>query len=214
MDRYEADYESVKEEVLTNSRRFNGLAVRITITAVLLAVIAALIAATAKRYDIQDARRDAIIKAHADEYRVELDELVKDRDYTGLYYYCRAKGISYSRFLDDYYIIYCASARYVDLCNHVYYLRQEDSYLSDEKVLEYVAEITDMIYEYRDPQSEYDKNKYYNDTVYAFVNDLTDDTNTILKGYFGLNDEDISEYEGLSKARKQLKLEEGLSNVR
>ena len=50
MDRYEADYESVKEEVLSNSRHFNGLAVRITITAILLAVIAGLFAAVATAF--------------------------------------------------------------------------------------------------------------------------------------------------------------------
>ena len=214
MDRYEADYESVKEEVLTNSRRFNGLAVRITVTAILLAVIAALIAAIANKYEIQDARRDAIIEAHLDEYRARLGEYVQARDYTGLYYYCRANQISYSRYLDEYYIIYCASARYTDLCNDICFLLDENSYQDDDKTLEYIAEITDMIYQYGDPQSDYDKKHYYNDTVYAYVNDLTDEANTLLKGYFGFSDDDIREYAGLSKARKQLKLEEGLGNVK
>lgn len=214
MDRYEADYESVKEEVLSNSRHFNGLAVRITITAILLAVIAGLFAGLANKYEILDARRDAILKAHIDEYNARLEELTEARDYTGLFYYCRANQLSYSRYLDDYYIIYCASARYVDLRSYIYYLKDENSYVTDEQALEGIAEVTNMIYEYRDPQSEYDKKHYYNDKVYAYVNDLTGEAETILKAYFGFSDEEIEEYAGLSKAHKELKLEEGWENVK
>lgn len=214
MDRYEADYESVKEEVLSNSRHFNGLAVRITITAILVAVIAALFAAVANRYDIREARRDAVIRSHLDEYRAEIDRLVAERDYKGIYYYCRSKNIFYTRYLDEYYIINSASGRYVDLCNRIFYLKDDDPYLSDDKIFEDIAEITEMIHEYKNPQSEYDKKNYYNDTVYAYVDDLSNDANTILKAYFGFSDEDLEEYEGLSKARKQLKLEEGWNNVR
>ncbi|MCR4807490.1 MAG: zinc ribbon domain-containing protein [Lachnospiraceae bacterium] len=214
MDKYEADYASVKEEVLTNSRRFNGLAVRITVIAVLLAVIAGLIAGIANKYEIQDARRDAIIKEHLSEYKARLAELSKARDYTGLFYYCRANRISYSRFLDEYYIMCAASSRYTDLRSYIFYLKDEDSYVSDQQALEGIAEVTDMIYEYRDPKSEYDNKTYYNDEVYAFTSDLADEANTILKAYFGFSDEDIVEYEGMTRAHKELKLEEGLKNVK
>ena len=214
MDKYEADYESVKEEVLKNSRHFNGLVVRITITAILVALIASIFACLAKKYEIEDARRDAIIKSHLDEYKANLDKFVEARDYTGLYYYCRSNQISYSNYLNDYYMINCASARYEELRSYIFHLKDEDSYVKEGDALENIARVTDMIYEYREPESDFDKKRYYNDTVYAYVNDLADEANVMLRGYFGFSEDQIKEYEGLSRARKELMLEEGFNNVR
>ena len=48
-----------------------------------------------------------------------------------------------------------------------------------------------------------------NDSTVAYINDLADHSELIIKGCFGLSDEDMEKFRTLSKARKQVMLEEG-----
>ena len=99
--------------------------------------------------------------------------------------------------------------------DYIFYLYQPDSYYTSDEAVERIANTIDRLNEEREPRSDYDKKKYYtNDDVVAYMNDVADHAELIVRGYFGFSEEDIREYEGLSKARKQLKLEEGWNNVR
>lgn len=52
-----------------------------------------------------------------------------------------------------------------------------------------------------------------NDSTVAYINDLADHSELIIKGYFGLSDEDMEKFRTLSKARKQVMLEEGWTAI-
>lgn len=213
MDKFKEDYASVKKEVLTNSRRFNGVTARITIIAILLVLIAAVTAGMAKSYDIREKREERRVLRHLDEYRAGLDRLIEARDYLGVHYYFMENRISFSRYLDEYEIAYMTSSQYKSLLDSIYYLHGEDSYVDDEEAMEDIAYSMEKLYEYREPQSEYDKNRYYtNDDVSAYVVDLVDHSHILIKGYFGFSDEDAEKFKSLSRARKQLMLEEGWGN--
>ena len=213
MSKYEADYASVRNEVLSNSRRFNGFTIRITIIAVLVALIAFVLLCLSRSYDIRYEREQKLIMAHIDEHTANLDRLIESRDYQGVYYYCQVNNLSYSDKLNDYYIAYTSSGQFKQLTEYIYYLFEEDSYVSPEEAMEHIAGIMERILEIRDPESDYEKKKYYNnEEVKAFVNDLTDRAELLIKGYFELSDDDMREFESLSKARKQLMLEEGWEN--
>lgn len=215
MERYEKDYASVKDEVLKNSRRLSGLTVRITVIAVLVAIIACLIVGNGFSYDIRADREERLIRAHINEHTERIDALIESRDYLGLYYYFQANRLSYSDSLNDYYMAYSVSNNYNQLLEYFEYLIREDQYVTQEEALERIAVLMERIYEARDPQSDYDKKKFYNDKrVIAYINDLTDHAETLIKGYFGLSDEDMKEFVTLSKPKKQLMLEEGWENGR
>ena len=65
----------------------------------------------------------------------------------------------------------------------------------------------------RKPQHEYENEKYYsNEEVVAYINDLADHSDLIIRGYFGMDEEEMEAFKSMSKARKQLRLEEGWNN--
>ncbi|MCR5733122.1 MAG: zinc ribbon domain-containing protein [Lachnospiraceae bacterium] len=210
MKRFSADYASTKQDVISNSRRFNAFTVRITIIAVLVTLIAVMVIALCNSYDIRSARQEKIIAANENKYRDDLDKLIDERDYLGLSYYSRINNIRYSDSLEDLYMIFTVSSVYESFMHDMYYLFDDDSYMDDEEAFERIAESMDRIYSYRDPNSEYEKNKYYTDgRVYDYIYDLSVHMETLIKGYFNLSDEDIESFDELSNAKKQILLEDG-----
>ncbi|MBR5766260.1 MAG: hypothetical protein IKX95_05705, partial [Lachnospiraceae bacterium] len=132
MAKFEKDYAVVKNEVLTNSRRLNGLTVRITVIAVLVALIAALILCIGGSFDIRSAREERMIRAHLNEHKANIESFMDSKNYLGLYYYFQANRLAYSESLEDYYMAYSASNCYNQLLEYLGYLLHEDSYDSDE----------------------------------------------------------------------------------
>ncbi len=215
MDKYKEDYASVRKEVLSNSRRFNGITVRITIIAVLVALIACVIVGIGYKYDIRAEREERQIMAHISEHWAALDALIKARDYLGVYYYYRANNLPYSYNLDDYYMASTASGRYNELMDQIFSLREEGSYFEPDVCFERIASISQQLGEMKEPDSDFQKERYYsNPETVAYINDLADHSELIIKGYFGMSDEEMEEFRSLSKARKQILLEEGWNNER
>ncbi len=215
MARFKKDYDSVRNEVLENSRRFNGFTVRITVIAVLVALIAIMIICLGNDYNIRSARERKIIRAHLNEYTEQINKYMDERDYLSMHYYFQTNRLAYAEDLDDYYIAYSASGCYNQLLEFLDHLFREDSYISDEEAIERIASNMDRLIAMKYPKSDAEKKRYYNnEKTIAYVNDLTAHCETLLRGYFGLSEEDIEEFETLSKARKQVMLEEGYKNGR
>ena len=215
MEKFENDYASVKKEVLANSRRFNGFAVRITVIAVLIALIACTLVGLANSYDIKELREERKIHAHLNEHKSRINELMSSEDYLGVYYYFYVNGLAYSRNLRDYEIAYSASSQYKNLLDYIYYLYKDDPYYTREETIGSIAAVAERLNEIREPMSDYDRKNYYTDEqVVEYVNSLADHSMLLIKGYFGLSDEDMEKFKSLSRARKQLMLEEGWENVK
>ena len=213
MAKYEKDYTSVKKEVLSNSRRFNSFTARLTIIAVLIALIASALVAVANKYDIRDYRKEKLILAHIDEHKAALNDLIEARDFPGVNYYYRANDLSYHDSLNDYYIAYTASDKYSGLMDQIYYLYENGSYNKPEESFERIASIAQQLEDMREPQTTSEKEKHYsNEETVAYVNDLVDHSELLIKGHFELNDEDMDEFITLSKAKKQIMLEEAWTN--
>lgn len=212
MDKFEKDYTSVRDEVLSNSRRFNGFTARLTIIAILIALFAFLLAAIGHKYEIRNMREEDYILAHLDEHKAELDSLMASRDYSGVYYYYKAYRLPYSDDLNEYYMAYIASDKYSVLMDSIFYLYEDrdKSYNKPEEFFERIASIAQQLEEMRIPANDFTEKKYYsNDSTVAYINDLADHSELIIKGYFDLSDEDMEKFRTLSKARKQVMLEEG-----
>ncbi|MCR5507515.1 MAG: zinc ribbon domain-containing protein [Lachnospiraceae bacterium] len=214
MAKFEKDYNSVKSEVLENSRRFNTLTVRITIIAVLIALTAVMAVCIGNSFDIRYAREQKIISRNSAGFREEIYKFIDERDYCRLYFFYRTNRLEYSDNFMDLYITSTSSTCYIRLLEGLYDVMSEDSYTTDEEAMEHIASAMERMLEIRDPKSDYERKKYYtNEKATAFVNDLVTHSETLLRGYFNLSEEDIKEFETMSKARKQVMLEEGLKNA-
>ncbi len=215
MDRYEEDYASVKNEVLSNSRRFNGFTARLTIIAILVALLAFVLVAYGHKYDIRADREERQILAHYNEHKAAIDDLLVARDYLGLFQYFRVNKLSYMREFDEYYIAYTASERYAALMDQIFYLNEERSFYKPEESFEEIASASQRINDMREPQHEYENEKYYsNKEVVAYINDLADHSDLIIRGYFGMDEDEMEAFKSMSGARKQLRLEEGWTDER
>ena len=213
MRKYSADYESTRKEVLGNSRKFNNMTVRITVIAVLVALIAATAVARTQSYEIRDAREERQVAKHADEYRVKLDKLIAERDYLGVFYYCQANRITFSDTLSEYYYIAESSRSYNSFMEYMDYLLDEDGFMETSEGVRNIEEIFTRIYGYKNP-GDWERERYYNDTVTAYINDLYDHTEILVKGYFNLTDEEMESFWELSEAKRQILMEEGYEKKR
>jgi len=214
MRKYSAAFDSTREEVISNSKRFNSLTVRITVIAVLAALIAIMFVLLSNNYEIRSAREEKIVAKNAGMYRKELDRLMDENDYLTLYYYMQSNRISYSDSLEEYYMVYNACHTYHTFMDYMNYLIDENTHMTDEEAIESISEIIDRMYTYANPTSEYEIKKYYSDRNMEFINGVLDHMTTIVKGYFNLSDEEMDSFATLSKAKKQLLLEEGYSRVK
>ncbi|MCR4655180.1 MAG: zinc ribbon domain-containing protein [Lachnospiraceae bacterium] len=212
MRRYKADYASTKQQVLTNSRRFSSFTVKITVIAVLVALITLTGVALGNSFYIRDAREEKMIRANEQEYRAMIDGFMDRRDYLGLDYYSRVNRLRYRDVLDDYYMVFTVSGDYENFVTNMYYLMDEDSYIERDEAFERIASTVDRIYSAREPASDYEKKNYYNERVTAYIKDMSAHVETLIKGYFNLSDEDMNGFDKLSKAKKQVLLEEGFEN--
>ena len=213
MDKYEEEYESVKEEVISNSRRFNGFTARLTIIAILVALLASVLVARVRKYDILRNREEKLTLAHLDEHKAALDELIMSRDYVRVYYYFIANNLAYSDHLNDYHLAYVASEKYVDLLDRFYYLYREDSYYTPEESIDRIVYAYQYLNKKRSPEDQFYKERYYtNEEVVAYINDLADHCDLLIQGHFGLSEDDTEKFRNLSEAGKQVILEEHWKN--
>ena len=131
----------------------------------------------------------------------------------GVVYYCRANNISYQNSLNDYYMAYTASDKYSGLMDQIYFLYENGSYTKPEESFERIASIIQQLDDIREPKTTHEKERYYSkEETVAYINDLADHSELLIKGYFGFSDEEMEEFMTLSKARKQVMLEEAWAN--
>ncbi len=213
MHKYNNSFNSTREEVLANSRRFSAFIVRLTVVAILVALVAVSFVIYFNRYELETARKERDVKRHLGQYRAKIETMMDDRDYLSLESYMRVNRLTYSEQLDEYYVVYNASAAYHSFTEYMAYLLDEDSFMKDEEAIEQIATLLERLYGYASPTSEYEIKKYYNNEVYAYIDDLTAHTEILVRGYFGLSEEDMESFRTLSRARKQVMLEEGYAHV-
>lgn len=213
MRKYSAQFDSTRQEVLNNSKKFNNLTARITVIAVLAALIAATLVALSNNWDIRTYREEKQVMKHMDEYKPVLDKLIEDRDYLAVYYYCQSKRITYSDAMPEYYYIAEASRGYNSFYEYMGYLLDEDGFMDNSEGVRDIEEIFSRAHDRLSP-SEYEKKKYYNDTTMAYLQDMYDHMEIMVKGYFNLTDEDMEGFWELSEAKRQILMEEGYEKTR
>ena len=212
MKKFKTRYDSTRNEVMENSRRFNKMTARITIAAVLIALIAITIILLGNDYDIKRYREEKLVAKNKAEYVATLDKLIEERDYVAVYMYSSAKKLSYSEHMDDYRKIIEVSSSYWSFIEYTEYLFNENSYMDESEAINRLADIVERIHKYKDPSSEWEKDHYYNEKTENYINDLSDHVDVLVQGYFHISDEDMEHFWELSEARRKLLMEDGYNN--
>lgn len=212
MDRFEKDFKETREDVLEQSSRFNRHTVRITIIAVMVALIAVSCFLLAKADDIRWWQLEKSIEAEAPAHREAITELMEERDYMSLYSYMNRNRITYTSSLREFDAVYDTTSRYHMFYDNLMILEAKKngegsySYYTESELIETISREIKAIYEYMEPQ-EYNAEAWSGDKM-EYMEDLRDHVETLVSGYFGLSLEEVREMRTMTESRISVLLED------
>ena len=212
MRRFEKDYERTKKDVLEQSSRFNRHTVRITILAVLVALIAATTVLLIKADDIRWWRVEKRVEAQAELHREAIGRLMDEHDYLGVYSYVTRNDIRYTDAFRDYDTVSDSSFQYRQFYTYLMMLQAKKTdpdafrYYSESELLENMAGDIYRINECLKPL-DYNKAAYTAEKM-AFVEGVRDRVETLAESYLGLSREEALATRGMTLARINVLLED------
>ena len=216
MQRFAREFEETREDVLEQSGRFNRRTVRITILAVLIAACAVMTVLCFAADGIRYWREDKKIAADADLYRAELDRMIEERSYTGVYDYISERRLSGADLMREYDAVWMAS-----MCYHRFYvnlmmLAQKTAdpdaytYYSESELFEEIAESVRGIYE--EMQEDPYHPEAYTEEKMAYMRDMADTAGQMLVRYTGITEEEAAQIPEMSMARLNVMMEDAYEN--
>lgn len=217
MERYEKDYQETKEEVLEKASRFNNKTVRITVLAVLVALIAVTGFIMAKADDIRWFQMERSVAAQAPEHKAAIEELVESRDYLSVYSYMTRNRITYTDALREFDAVYDTTSRYRSFYENLMILQEKKkgaenySYYAETDILADIARNISGFYEYMEPQ-EYNTEAYEGEKM-AYMEDLREHLETMVSGYFGLTAEEVQGMRTMTESRINVMLEDQYEKI-
>lgn len=212
MDRFEKDFKETREDVLEQSSRFNRHTVRITIIAVMVALIAVSCFLLAKADDIRWWQLEKSIEAEAPAHREAITELMEERDYMSLYSYMNRNRITYTSSLREFDAVYDTTSRYRMFYEYLMILQAKKngegsySYYTETELIEDISRDIKALYEYMEPH-EYNAEAWEGDKM-EYMEDLRDHMETMVSGYFGLSLEEVREMRSMTESRISVLLED------
>lgn len=216
MDRYEKDFRETRETVLEQSAKINSRTVKITMTAVLVALIAVCCVLLGKADDIRWWRMQREIASQADTHRQKVEQLMEERDYQGLYSYLNESRVTYSDVFREYDAVYSTTLYYRMFYGDLMTLQSKKSgedrysYLNESELLEDIAQKIHAVYENMEP-AEYNAEAYQGDRM-AYMEDLRDHMEILVAGYFGISPEEAAGMRDMTTSRIGILLEENYEN--
>lgn len=212
MRRFENDYERTKTGVLEKSSRLNRHTVRITILAVLIALIASAVVLLIKADDIRWWRMEKQVESRSAEHRAAIAELMDNRNYLGLYSYLTNNNIRYTDAFREYDAVSDICSQYSQFYDNLMILQAKKSdpeafkYYNRTELLENIARQINRINEDMKPQS-YNEAAYAADKM-AFMEGVRDRVETMLEAYFDLSREEALSTREMTVARVNVLLED------
>lgn len=211
MRHFTREFNRTKSDVLTKSRHHSKWAAKITLIAVMVALNMLVWFLIANSYEVEAFMIGRNIDANYLVHKARLDEYEADRDFIGLNTYYEQNQLYYSDSLDEYEAVRNVCSNFSYLYEYVMELVTEEDfeYYTKEQRLESIVELMDYIYEYSKPR-EYDNPDRYNAQHQECMNDIVALMEDLIQTYMNISDEDMEGFWELSKARRQILLEEGL----
>lgn len=214
MEKFEEEFRSTKEEVVTNSKRFNSYTGKITIIALLALLICLSFIGQYFSYEIRDNINERNATKKAKEYIPILDEYQENRDIDGFVHFIAENGLQYVHRgqFEKYYYAYNLSTAYLRMEEYIIQLRGFDYYQYNYYTKPEI--ITNICSQIKTIKNYLDRGTYtWNDDITTgvqgeymdYVRELTEDT---LATYFDLTNEEAASIWELSDAKLGIMLEE------
>lgn len=206
MERYEREYASVRADVTETSRRTASLTAPLIIAVILLLLNIGAAIFVHNSWDIGHNRISREMASHMDEYRADLDRFLEARDYGGYDGYYHANSLYLCDELDDIHPVERAASCYSTILSEIlryngfsYNYTYDGSKESLEKAAEYIAAQVVTLYGI-ESDFGYDTQKYFTKPNKDAIEAIRRDTESLLKVWFSLTDDDIVDLPSLSKS--------------
>lgn len=212
MRHFTREFNKTKSDVLTKSKHQSKFFVKITLIAVLVALNLIVWFAIGNFYDIESFFNARKINANYSAHKAIMDEYEENRQYMALAaYYDRNDLYDSSRF-DEYRQVVNACNQYNSIYRNLIEIVMDTDYdyMTKEDKVERISEDLEYLYKYAQKQT-YSDEEQYAPVHQECLNDLVNDTEDLLQAYFEISEEDIAQFALLSKARRQIIMEEGLA---
>ena len=195
---------------MKKTTRFNRHTVRVTILAVLIALIAVAAVLLIKADDIRWWRMEKRAESRAAEHRAAISELMDRRNYLGLYSYLTKNDIRYTDAFREYDAVCDSSSQYRQFYENLMMLQGKKN---DPEAFRYYSREEKEIYRI----NECLKPQTYNEVAYtaekiAYMESVRDRVETMMEGYIGLSREEALATRGMTVARINVLLEDHYGN--
>lgn len=214
MQRYNAAFHQVEEDVVLQNRKTSSKAASLTIIFVLITLILLLLFGFTQVYNIGTFFGEIELNKHADEYRAQLDTMIDERDYESIDLFFRYQVTNSStrngNALAAYSGIRDATSNYFYAESFMSNALFSEGYDDEMRInqtgyfvntYEYLQKSYNR-YSARQDEYSYDDPANYSEEHVAVIKDILDILNAEVKVYYQLSDEEMTEFlEGNETAR-------------
>lgn len=210
MNRYKTDYEGTKQEVISTTKAYAGIAIRIIILAVLIVLTIICGMLSGETYSI---KRDITEAFRNDEKcKAQIEEYLESRDYYALAVYCDNNEIRTStEGYEEYKGVVYGALQYAYFYDYVMKAASTSDESKIQSYAEWMSEQLNSFYRMLDETDFYcyvdEANEYYKSIL-----EMEEQMHALLITYCNLTQVEADELRNMSKAEITLLLQEGLAD--
>ncbi len=211
MKYFTREFNKTKADVLKESRHINRWAVKGMVIAILVALNFLFLFMAGNSYEIEEFLINRRVNANYSEYKATLDEYEADRNFFAFDAYYNKHKLYFSDRLDEFSAVENICSNYVMIYEYLMEIAtgKEKEYSTNESKLDYISDQLDFIYHYAKPQ-KYSNEEQYQPVHQECMDDMVEQIEALIQTYFNISEEDMATFPEMSKARRQILMEEGL----
>ena len=213
MRHFTKEFNKTKSAVLNKSKHQSKWAAKITLIALMITANLLIWAGIAYSYEIEEFLVARKVNAEYFVHKKALDEYEANREYIALNYYFSQHELYFSDKFMEYRAVSEVCSQYSSAYRYLMNIVTKEDMDSAifERQIEYLSDQLDYLYR-SSTKGKYDEEEKYKPVHQECMDAAIADMEMLLQAYLGLSDEDIAGFREMSKARRQIIMEEGFAN--
>lgn len=212
MAHYEREFASTKQTVEKTTKRISATAIRITILAVLAALIFLVVMLKERyAYDIRSWIRSNNVEKNLQEHMQNMHDFEANREYFKLAYYYDELHLGDNKNFKEYEMLAMVCKQYARGYSQIMDIKfgeESPGYTNQEK-LEYLSGNINSMYSWSEVR-KYDRNNCYAEHHLACMEDAKDEMEAMLVKYCGITKEEAAKLESMPEAQREVLIGRGL----
>ena len=212
MEHYNREFNRTKQDVEKTTKRISATAIRVTILAVLIALIFLVNMLNGEyKYDLKMAIRSAKVDKNLTQHLEKMQEYEANREYFKLAYYYDENHLDSNKNFAEYEMVVRVCEQYSYFYSYLMDIKfgeDGESFPKQEK-LEYMVGDINSMYTWAEVR-KYDKNNCYAKQHLECMEDAIDEMEAMLVKYCGITQEEADRLESMPEAQREVLIGKGL----